>query len=178
MADQKLQIQMSTSIPNEYAQNTEGMVVMNSISFNNLEDWNADPAKVTCKTTIGNQYNGEVKQYDKDTDLKTMSPLGDTTKELSRENSVFAKAEDPSKYTTYSDDTQSYANCTIEMTVTEENRESLAGIFDYVYEIEYGVKLLESATDATGIDITDSKFEAYLPSTTYDDSFDDVTEEA
>jgi hypothetical protein len=169
---------MSTSIPNEYAQNTEGMVIMNSISFSNLEDWNADPAKVTCKTTIGNEYNGEVKQYDKDTDLKTMSALGDTTKELSRENSVFAKADDPSKYTTYSDDTQSYANCTIEMTVTEENRESLAGIFDYVYEIEYGVKLLESATDETGIDITDSMFEAYLPSTTYDDSFDDVTEEA
>jgi hypothetical protein len=58
---------------------------MNAISFTNLEDWNADPTKVTCKTTIGNQYNGEVKQYDKDTDLKTMSPLGDTTKELSRE---------------------------------------------------------------------------------------------
>ena len=64
------------------------------------------------------------------------------------------------------------------MTVTEENRESLSNIFDYVYEIEYGVKLLEDATDDTGIEITDSKFEAYLPPTTYDDSFDDVTEEA
>ena len=37
---------------------------MNSISFSNLEDWNADAVKATCKTTIGNQYSGEVKQYD------------------------------------------------------------------------------------------------------------------
>ena len=94
-ADQKLQIQMSTSIPNEHAQGMDGKVVMNSISLTNLEDWKADPAKVTCKTTIGNQYNGEVKQYDKDTDLKTMSPQGDTTKELSRDKAAFAKAEDP-----------------------------------------------------------------------------------
>ena len=86
---------MSTSIPNEHAQGMDGKVVMNSISLTNLEDWKADPAKVTCKTTIGNQYNGEVKQYDKDTDLKTMSPQGDTTKELSRDKAAFAKAEDP-----------------------------------------------------------------------------------
>ena len=37
---------------------------MNSITLKNLEAWNADDVKVTCKTTIGNQYNGEVKQYD------------------------------------------------------------------------------------------------------------------
>ena len=84
-AEQRIEIQMSTSIPNEYAQNMDGKVVMNDISFTNLEDWKADPAKVTCRTTIGNEYNGEVKQYDKDTDLKSMSARGDTTKELSKD---------------------------------------------------------------------------------------------
>ena len=44
-ADQKLQIQMSTSIPNEHAQGMDGKVIMNSISLTNLEDWKADPAK-------------------------------------------------------------------------------------------------------------------------------------
>jgi hypothetical protein len=122
-AEQKLEIQMSTSIPNEYAQSMDGKVVMNDISFTNLEDWKADPAKVTCKTTIGNEYNGEVKQYDKDTDLKSMSVRGDTTKELSKDNAVFTKADDPQKYTTYMDDTQAYANCTIEMKINESNRE-------------------------------------------------------
>lgn len=46
-----------------------------------------------------------------------------------------------------------------------------------MYEIEYGVKLLDDADSVQGAEITDSKFEAFLPSTTYDDSFDDVTEE-
>jgi hypothetical protein len=36
---------------------------------------------------------------------------------------------------------------------------------------------LDSADAEQGNEITDSKFEAYLPSTTYDDSYDDVTEE-
>jgi hypothetical protein len=36
---------------------------------------------------------------------------------------------------------------------------------------------LDDAEAEQGVEITDSKFEAYLPSTTYDDSYDDVTEE-
>jgi hypothetical protein len=52
-----------------------------------------------------------------------MSARGDTTKELSKDKAVFTKAEDPQKYTTYMDDTQAFANCTIEMKINESNRE-------------------------------------------------------
>ena len=70
------------------------------------------------------------------------------TNEVSQTEVFLTKADDPKKYSTYSDDTHSYTNCTIEMIVNELNLNIVGGnFFEYVYEIDYNVKLLESTTD-------------------------------
>jgi len=110
---------------------------MNSITLNNYEDWNSDDIKVSCKTTIGNQYKGEVKQYKSITEMYSLFELGDTTNEVSETEVLFTKADDPKKYSTYSDDTHTYTNCTIEMVVSELALNIVGdNFFEYVYEIE------------------------------------------
>lgn len=67
-ADSRIAIKMNTTIPAEYGVDMEGQVVYNYISFQEY-DTDDDPLQAVCTTTVGNEWDHEVKQYLPDIDL-------------------------------------------------------------------------------------------------------------
>lgn len=175
--DQILEIMMTTTIPATVGEGMEGMTIMNYITFQNDDDEEADPAKIVCRTRVGDKYDHSVSQYLPETDLSAEEYLWNTTAELSWEESFFTASPNADKFETESDGTDAWATCTIELVMNEFNMEMVGDLFDVIYNIEYGVKAFDE-NDEFPVQIAESTFKILLPYPEYDDSWNDETEEA
>jgi hypothetical protein len=142
-----------------------------------MDDKEADPAKIICRTRVGDQWDHSVSQVFPDTDLASETLLHNDDIELSWEDSVFTASPDASNFETEDDGTEAWAHCTVDLILSEKNYEIVGTLFDRVYEVTYGVRVFD-ANDENPVDIASAFFDIYLPSPDYDDSWNDEPEEA
>jgi hypothetical protein len=68
-AEQKLEIKTKTFIPIAFGEQMKDYTIYTHLTFKNQQDYKADPAKVVCRTVVGDKYARSVTQYDKDTNF-------------------------------------------------------------------------------------------------------------
>ena len=151
-------------------------------------DWDSEveDQTVVCRTMIGDKYGSSVSQYDEDFTgdndiIDNMWPVreDETDAALSFDESIFTASEDKDNYDSRSDDTFAWVYCTVEIVVSERNEEALEGIFDTVFDVEYGLYLFEDKHNS-GTLVSEEEsynFQVYIASPDFDDSWVEPEEE-
>lgn len=86
-----------------------------------MDDKEADPAKIICRTRVGDQWDHSVSQVLPETDLASETTLHNDDIELSWEDSVFTASPDANNFETEDDGTVAWAHCTVDLILSEKN---------------------------------------------------------
>ena len=187
-ADTTILIAMSTTIPlaTINVEDVMGQTIYSYMTFAPA-DWESEVTKktVVCRSMVGDKIQSSVSQYGEDfvgapSDV-ALWPSGDGWEALSLGESFFTAHEDKDEYDTIIEvDTESFAiiKCLIEI-VSDRNAEAVEGIFDSVFDVEYGLYLSENENTPSKKMTEDSgyNFQVYIPSPTFDDEWIEAEEE-
>lgn len=122
---------METIIPAAFGEAMMDWTVMNYMTLTNDDkSMEQDPAKIVCRTKIGDKYNSTVSQYADDVDIASGDELFKKNStgfsaELDWEDTFFTASPDFDKFETESDGETAWAMCTVELVLNDRNSDTV-----------------------------------------------------